>query len=128
MLAKLISQISNELSMEGSISFPAEKQFLLSFDDDMNIEALELEKSLLLKGKIGPCPEVNKEAFLLKALEANLFGLGTRGASIGLTPDGNLLTLCMELEYNTPYKEFKEKLEDVISVIDFWRSLAKEHT
>ncbi len=60
-------------------------------------------------------------------MEANLFGIGTRGAAIGLNEDGNVLTLSLELDYNSSYQEFKEKLEDFISVMDFWRKEALEH-
>jgi hypothetical protein len=57
-------------------------------------------------------------------LEANLFGRGTRNAIIGLTEDGKLLTLSAELDYNSTYKEFKEKLEDFVTILDYWRKEA----
>jgi hypothetical protein len=60
-------------------------------------------------------------------MEANLFGRGTRGAAIGLNEEGKLLTLSLELDYNNSFKEFKENLEDFISVIDFWRTEASKH-
>ena len=48
---------------------------------------------VLYKGMIGKCPQKNSEAFILKLMEANLFGRGTRGAAIGLREEDNLLTL-----------------------------------
>jgi len=127
MLQKLITQLGIELSMEDLITTTEDHEYLLPFDNDIEIKAVALEKSHLLKGSIGPCPEQNKSAFLLKTMEANLFGMGTRGAVIGLNDEGKLLTLSMELDYNSSFKEFQEKLEDFVSVLDFWRKEASEH-
>lgn len=124
MLQKLITQLGRDLSMEDLITSSEDRHYLLPFEDEIEVEAVELEKSYLLKGIIGPYPQQNTESFLLKTMEANLFGIGTRGAVIGLNEEGKLLTLSQELDYNCPFKDFKEKLEDFISVIDFWRKEA----
>lgn len=127
MLEKLITQLSRELSMEDLITTTEDHHYILPFDHDIEVEAIELEKSHVLKGVIGACPQQNAEAFLLKTMEANLFGMGTRGAVIGLNEEGKLLTLSLELDYNSSFKDFKEKLEDFISVVDFWRNEALKH-
>lgn len=127
MLEKLIRQLSRELSMEDQITTTEDHHYLLPFDNEIEIEAIELEKNHVLKGIIGTYPQQNIEAFLLKTMEANLFGMGTRGAVIGLNEEGKLLTLSMELDYNSSFKDFKEKLEDFVSVMDFWRKEALKH-
>lgn len=127
MLEKLIHQLGNELAMENAIISTEDRHYRLPFDNGIEVDAIEIDKSILLKGLIGECPQQNAEAFLLKTMEANLFGMGTRGAVIGLNENGKLLTLSLELDYNQSYKDFKEKLEDFISVIDFWRNEARNH-
>lgn len=127
MLEKLISQLGQDLEMEDLITSTQERHYLLPFEPDIEIQAIELEKKHLLKGVIGPCPKQNVEAFFLKTMEANLFGMGTRGSAIGLNEEGKLLTLSLELDYNSSYKDFKEKLEDFVSVLDFWRQEALKH-
>lgn len=127
MLEKLINQLGQELAMDDLITSTEEHHYLLPFDNQINVEAIELEKGYLLKGVIGEHPQQNAESFLLKTMEANLFGIGTRGAVIGLNEEGKLLTLSLELDYNSSYKDFKEKLEDFISVIEFWRKEALKH-
>lgn len=127
MLEKLIKQLGRELFMEDLITTTEDHHYLLPFDDNIEVEAIQLEKSYLLKGVIGACPQQNVESFLLKTMEANLFGIGTRGAAIGLKEEGKLLTLSRELDYNNSFKDFKEKLEDFISVIEFWRKEALKH-
>ena len=127
MLEKLVSQLGQELEMEDLITSSEDRHYLLPFDNNIEVEAIELERSHLLKGIIGECPRQNEEAFLLKTLEANLFGMGTRGAVIELNEEGKVLTLSLELDYNSSFKEFKEKLEDFVSVLDFWRTEALKH-
>jgi hypothetical protein len=127
MLAKLIEQLSRELSMEDFITSTEDHHYLLPFDNNIEVEAIDLEKGYLLKGVIGACPQQNAESFLFKTMEANLFGRGTRGAVIGLNEEGKLLTLSLEVDYNNSFQNFKEKLEDFISVIDYWRQEALNH-
>lgn len=124
MLEKLIAQLGQDLSMEDLITSTENNHYILPFENNLEVEAIELEKSYLLKGVIGACPQRHANAFLLKAMEANLFGLGTRGAVIGLNEEAKLLTLSLELDYNSSFKDFKETLEDFISVMDFWRKEA----
>lgn len=128
MLKELVNQLGHEFTMKEDILTltPDHTHYTLPFED-IQVEAIQLEHSYLLKGIIGDCPQENKEAFLMRVMEANLFGKGTRGAAIGLNEEGNLLTLSLELDYNSSYKDFKEKLEDFISVIDFWRKEATSH-
>lgn len=128
MLEKLIAQLGKELSMEDQITSTENQHYLLPFDENVEVEAIELENSYWFKGKIGPSPEQNVETFFLKTMEANLFGIGTRGAAIGLNEDGKLLTLSLQLDYNSSFKEFKDKLEDFVNVLIFWRNEALKHT
>lgn len=122
MLEKWIKQLSQELALEELIKSSENHRYQLPIADDIEIEAIELGKSCLLKGIICECPKQNTSSFLLKAMEANLFGVGTREAVIGLNESGKLLTLSLELDYSCSYKDFKEKLEDFVSVINFWRN------
>lgn len=122
MLYELINQLKSDFGVSEGKASPGKKRFLLPFENDIQIEAIQTENSYLLKGIIGECPKRNPDPFLLYVMEGNLFGIGTRKASIGLTEKGNLLTLSLELDYNCSYNEFKERLIDFISVIEFWRN------
>ncbi len=121
MLSRLVKMLASELKMENDITAHENGHYTLAFADEIDVEAFELSKSLLLKGNIAAAPEKNREAIFIQIMEANLFGSGTRSATIGWLESDNMLTLCRELDYNCSEKEFKEKLEDFVSVIDFWR-------
>lgn len=127
MIEKLIAKLQEDLEMEGLITKTDSQHFLIPLNDDIEVEAVELERNLLLKGEIGALPGENCGAFLQRALEANLFGLGTRNGVIGLNEDGKLLTLSMELEYTITFEKFKERMEDFITVLAFWREEALKH-
>lgn len=126
MLDTLINQLREDLQMEDLIQ-NLQDHYLLPFDENIEVEVKQTENGILLKGVIGPCPKNNPEAFIGKTMDANLFGRGTRKNIIGLTEDGNMLTLSGDLRYNSPYREFKEKLEDFVSIIDYWRNEAVSH-
>lgn len=127
MLDNFIRQLSRELDMEDLIIAPEPGHYIVPFEDEIQIDLIQSPHSYLFKGVIGSCPKDNLDAFLFKSMEANLFGRGTRGAAIGLNGEGNLLTLSLELDYNSTYKDFREKLEDFVSILDFWRKEALKH-
>lgn len=127
MLKTLIDHLAQELNMEELITSPEENHYILPFNNEVDVEAVQLDKSYLLKAIIGSPPEKNCDTFMMKVAEANLFGIGTRDSVIGLKQDEKLLTLSMELRYNDSYKNFMEKLEDFVTVIEFWRNEALNH-
>ncbi|MCE2982760.1 MAG: type III secretion system chaperone [Parachlamydia sp.] len=124
MLDTMIQQLGRELHMKDLIENPEPRHFILPFEDNIKVELKETDFSYLFKGTIGPYPEKNGPAFTQKAMESNLYGRGTRGASVGLSPDGKSLLLSLEIDSSVNYKEFQEKLEDFVSVLDYWRTEA----
>lgn len=126
MLDTLIEQLSKELNMGGAIT-PNEKRYDLSFEPDIDVRVMDLKKSFLFKANICPCPEKNRETFLLKVLESNLFGLGTRNASIGLDEQEKTLTLSLEVDDQCSFNEFKGRLQDFVSVLSAWRDEANKN-
>lgn len=128
MLEKLMEQMGSDYAMEEKIHRTEDTHYHLTFENDIRMEVeAEGKQSILLKGHIGQRPVPNGEAFLLKVMEANLFGMGTRGGVIGLKEDGKQLTLTIEVDYTISYKDFVEKVEDFINVVSFWRNEALKH-
>lgn len=120
MLKKIMEQLHQEVGKDKENALVSENgSYLLLLEDEMDVEIKEFKESILLKSKIGLSPQKNEESFLLKALEANLFGIGTKNAVIGL--EENLLTLSRELDYNISYEDFKAKLEEFINILYHWR-------
>lgn len=101
--------------------------YTLPLDEDLTINISELGAGVQLRSNIAPFPKANQEMFAARAMFGNLFGQGTHDAILGLSPDGNTLTLTRTIDYNIDYKEFRETLEDFIAAIDLWREEAVNH-
>ena len=123
-LESLVSQLGEDLKAEEVFTPLPTGAYSLPFEEDIDIQISQDAQFFLLKGIIGPVPKEDKDNFLLSVMESNLFGIGTRNTIIGLSDDENLLTLSAELDYNSTYRDFKEKIEDFISVVNFWRNKA----
>lgn len=125
-LDSLLKEFATDLGTDDFIHKNQQtEEYTLNFEDNIKVDLSSSVEGFLMRGIIGNYPQQNVEFRLLKALEANLLGSGTRGSIIGLTEDGNMLTLSHEVDYNISYKEFKEKVEDFITVINFWRKEIK---
>lgn len=129
MLDNFVKQLGEDLKMSQHISSLETGQYKVTFDEDLEVILSRTPtNAYLFKGKIGPFPKIKEEEFLQRVLEANLFGKGTYGGVIGLTEDEKVLTLSQELDYNSNYKEWKEKLEDFLNVIDYWKKETINYT
>lgn len=127
MIDKFMRQLAQELELDESIATAVDGTYIIPLDD-IKITIVSLpDGGFFLSSNLAPCPLSNKEQFFTKALHGNLFGQGTHGATLGLSEDGNVLTLSRVMNYNTDYKGFKETLEDFINAMDFWREEALNH-
>lgn len=127
MLDKLIEKLSEDFELTGSLATEVPGTYAFPLDEGLTIMISEISNGFSLKCSVAPYPKVKEEAFLTQAMLGNLFGQGTRGAVLGLTMDGNLLTLTQVIDYTVDYKEFREILEDYINAVDFWRDEALSH-
>ncbi|MDP1880169.1 MAG: type III secretion system chaperone [Parachlamydiaceae bacterium] len=122
-----INELSQDLDMEEFITSKEPFHYTLTFEDNVVIEVVKSNDSYLFKANIAEIPKVNSESFLLRLMEANLFGLGTRGSAIGLDEKENQSTLSLEVDANQKYQNLKNQLEDFANVIDFWRKESLNH-
>lgn len=126
MLDSFIETLGKELGIKDQIHLKNDGVYNIQFDASNQIDLSNTRESYFLSCVIAPLPQKETEIFINLVMEGNLFGQATHGAVIGLNEEGNLLTLTEELQYNTTYKEFKEKLEDFLNVADFWRTKAQK--
>lgn len=128
MLEKLIEKLIPDMELDkATLATEVPGTYALPLDEGLNIIISEIHNGLCLKCTVAPYPKVREEIFSTQAMLGNLFGQGTRGAILGLTGDGNNLTLTQIIDYNIDYKEFKDSLEDFINSVDFWRDEALNH-
>jgi len=121
----MLNDLINELVKELDIQEPVQQgeHYTIPLPDDIQVNIFPHPPSgVIFKSVLGPVPTSRGSMFLDKVMEANLFGRGTRGSILGLNNEATHLTLSLEIPEGISYREFKEKLEDFISIYDFWRS------
>lgn len=127
MLDSFIKQISDELDMKDSITSPAADRYVLSFQNDVDVEVTNAPHGYAFTGTIAKVPERNAEILLTQLMEGNLFGQGTYGGILGINEDETLITFSNELDQSSSYKDFKNKIEDCVNVISFWKNEALKY-
>lgn len=127
MLETLIQDLKRELQSEEMATPNEAGHYQLHFEDEITLDVWQTPQSYLLRSTVCACPPQNREAFLIRLLEGNLFGRGTRDIILGLNEEGTTLIASAELDLNTSYKDFRDKLENFVSIIDFWRKEALQH-
>ncbi len=119
MVQELLQVLCEELALPRP-SASEKKTFLLTLGQ-ARIEFTDLLPGVSMQAPICPCPEKKREEFFSYIMRANLLGQGTGGARIGLSAEEKLLTLSLGLPYEMNYQAFREKLEDFINYLVYWR-------
>ncbi len=123
-LSQFMEMFQKEVGLDKAIPQNDAGEYVIYMDKELSYTISDLNPGIGLRCDIAPCPKEQVEQFYTEMMHANLFGQGTEGAILGLSDDGNSLTLSREIEYNIDYERFKECLEDFMNAIDFWRTEA----
>ncbi len=122
MLQDFLSRLCSDLKIVSSFPFDEkEKHVMFSPREGVDLFLQEMDQGVYFHATIIACPQIKKEDLFLYLMRANLLGRGTGGTSIGLDPQEKFLTLSRSLAYELNYTEFKEKLEDFVNYLLYWR-------
>lgn len=127
MLDAFMQEFAHELGVGEALATSKPGIYQLPLEESISIVFSSIQNGFVLNCELGKCPIHNREVFFTQALLADLFGQGTHGAILGLSEDGNTLTLSKSVDYNINYKKFREILEDFINVVDYWHGEALAH-
>jgi hypothetical protein len=121
MLNQWMDEFAKEMEVEATALKKDEGNYAIPLDEGVTIEILELANgSLSFFCSLAAVPGVKREEFFTRAMLANLYGQGTRGAVLGLNDDYSRVTLFREVEGVQSYKEFHDLIEDFLNGVDFW--------
>lgn len=123
MIEKHLTQLFEEMELGSPPAFDkdgAVKVRLASFP--IHIRKVDLGAHLV--ANVTPLPTKEKEAFLVKTMEANFLGQGTGGGVLGLKEDESFLTLSLDLPYEMNYPSFKEAIEEFVNYLEYWKTEA----
>lgn len=97
--------------------------YCLPINETLSVWVKELNPGAVLKTTIYPLPlKSEKETLFAYLMKANYIGQGTGGAIIALNPEEKTLTLSLIMPYEVNYRIFREKLEEFINYLEFWKS------
>jgi len=119
---KYMQQFEKELELERPLARPNSSAYLIPLDEGLTMSVNLLPFGFFLLSEFADAPKENEEVLYTEMLSANLFGQGTKGATLGLNERGNLLTISQVVDYNIEYRDFKELIDDFVNMIDFWQS------
>lgn len=124
MLSSFMQEFTKELELNKPFPQDVPGVYKIPLEADLSILITTIPEGISFTSNLAQIPKGKEESFYTHALLGNLFGQGTKGAVLGLTDDGRMLTLSHLIDYDINYKEFKETLEDFINSVDFWRKEA----
>lgn len=127
-IKQFCDQLSKDLGIENDpIQEESPGIFSLPIEEDVAVKIQATPEGYSLNCILCECPKDNQDIFFAEIMNANLYGLNTRNHVLGLTDDGNRLTLSRAIDYNTDYKGFNDLLQDFCNIALFWREEAMKH-
>ena len=121
MLVDFLNKLANELALPSLSPPDKNKVYSFLFSDDITLYFQDLSPGTFLYASLKECPKKEREELFLYLMQANLLGEGTGGAAIGMDEEEKYLTLSLSMPYEVNYMEFKEKVEDFINYLLYWR-------
>src|ERR1700733_7350477 len=115
MLDRFMQQLSKDLEIEENLTTEVPNTYSLPLDENTRITISQTQQGISFICILGKEKKQQEEAFYTRLLLGNLFCQGTRGSGLGLSEDGNQLTLTHTLDYNVDYKEFRDTIEDFLN-------------
>ncbi len=96
--------------------------YSLTINEEIIVYVKELNPGITFKSVIYPLfSSSDREGLFSYLMKANYIGQGTGGAIIALDPDEKLLTLSLVLSYEVNYRIFKDRLEEFINYLEYWK-------
>ena len=126
MIEEFIPRLQKELELEGGAPREQGGNFSLQLDDT-SITISDAGPGFQFFAALGDLPGELPELFYIKLLRGNFLHQATSGATVGLDETASKLVLQYYYPQKSPYRDFKERLEDFINLIDFWKAEIAAH-
>ena len=124
-LSILLKELQKDFELKEPFAEAAPGIWQVPVDEDVTITLSEttsgMSPGVILSTSFIEMPIGDEEELYRQMLLANLNGQGTKGATLALSEDGRRLILSRVIDYDVNFKDFRDMLDDFISVVDFWR-------
>jgi len=127
MIEKWIHNLFNEIGLVDVPRQSGDGVYNIELFNNIKLIVKGLEIGYYIQSMIAEVPKERVESLYILIMEANFLGQGTGRAAIGMSSDENFFTLSLFINYEMNYQEFKEKIEEFINYLEFWRMQIKKH-
>lgn len=125
MLEEFIKQLTKDLELKEALALIDGSCALLL--DETTVTISEAQVGFQFTASLGEPPSEQIELFMSKMLRGNLFAQATSGSTLGLDETGAKMILRYYQPTKSSYRDFKDKLEDFLNTIDFWKQEVVSH-
>lgn len=127
MLEELIHNLLIDISLDVKPSKLDPLTYLIDLAPDLSVTIKATDPGYYLQIGLDRVPEYETETLFITLMEANLLAQGTGGGILGISSDGNMFVLSKKILHDLNYQEFKEKMEEFVNYVDFWRMEIQSH-
>ena len=120
-----VKQLIHQLRVTQPVSIDEQRVIACFLTMPLNIKALD--PGMRMWTAIAPCPLERREELFVLLMDGNLLGQGTEGGVLSLDPEGNFLTLTLDLPYDMNFEAFHEATEDFVNVAWYWKQQVEKH-
>lgn len=121
MLKELIHNLLKEIDLSKKSTKIDENTYQIDLSSDLSITIKKIDPGYYLQTPICEVPDLEAEMLFISLMEANLFGQGTGGGVLGISPDGDSFVFSKKILNDINYQQFKEKIEEFVNYVEFWR-------
>ncbi len=121
LLQDLLTNLCKDLKISPVPKENKEKIFIINITDKVTVFFQALETGCFMWSNLMTPPKEGREDLFMYLMKANLLNQGTGGSTIGLDINEKFLTLSIAMPYELNYQGFKEKLEDFVNYVIYWR-------
>lgn len=93
----------------------------LELDGDLILSLKEGLSGPVLYALVCPAAQERQNELIERLMEANLFGIETRGATLGMEMESEMITLSFQMPKEIDYNAFKEAVEDFANIVSYWQ-------
>lgn len=127
MLEELIHNLLKDIELDIKPSKLDSLTYRIDLAPDLSVTIKATDPGYYMQIGIDRVPERETETLFLTLMEANLLGQGTGGGVLGISPDENRIVLSRKILHDLTYREFKEKMEEFVNYVEFWRMEIQNH-
>ncbi len=121
MLEENLKRLAEDLQLPPFPPKDLQSCYKLTLSDDLLIIVKKNQEGLAFFANLAPLLFQKKESAFIYLMKANLLGQGTGDQALGIDFEEKSLTLSCIIPYDMEYKEFKERIENFVNYLYYWR-------